>query len=335
MDEKLQKLCDEFVAGKNAFKKKYWSESSVQAAATSMIMVTHGKTFDPEKFDDAYKVLKKNFGVFSNFRDNMRVFSAANISLADNMDKKAIDVKEVYDCLTKKFSQFLHGQYLPMASFCIVENSESKDYESIAARCREVYDIISKNHPVLTSSSDIPLIALIALSGLSDEEINERTEKSYNLLKEKMRWNKEGVQQLSFIQTVLGGDTEAMCDKVIKIKECMKKNKTTFGYSYEAPILAILATVDMDPEEIAQNVSEVDAYLKKQKKMNFFYIDTQQRRMFASVLFAMTQISGDDAKMAAVAATTSTLTQIIIEELILLSIIISTSVTSSTASSTN
>lgn len=335
MNESTRKLCDDFVEGKNAFKSKYWYESSMYAAAASLVFVTHKKPFDIDKFIEAKRLVNSKFGIFSNFRSEMKVFTVANIAVDSNMESKADKVKEVYSSLKGSFSAFLHGEYLPLAAFSIADNAKNSDYDSIAIRSREIYKMLQKDHPLLTSSSDIPLMSLMALSGLSDEVISEKTNEAYAILKSKFPLNHEAVQQLSFILTLLGCNVEESSEKIIAIKAALKSRGIYFGFGYETPVLGLLAALKQSPEEIADNVAELDDYIKHQRKMNFLYISRGERRMYAAALYALSLMGSDVEAYATVAAATSTITNVIIQEIIFLSILLAASAARSASSSSN
>ncbi|MFV0518529.1 MAG: DUF4003 family protein [Aminipila sp.] len=290
MRDTLKQLCESFINNRDAIKNAFGWESTYLYPVCAALFTDKGQQVDVNKMRWCEDILKKQVGLFSNFRGNSKLVMISMMAIEEDPQQKLKNSLEVYSLLNKYFYQ---SQYLPLVSMIITNMVKPQDYISIAERTRKIYDIMKKNHPFLTSSEDSVFATLLAISDLSDEHITEKTEKCYSILKPEF-FSSNAVQALSHVLALSTESAEEKCEKTILIFNKLRERGYKYGTNYELSTLGVLAMLPEESDDIIMDLIDVDGFLSNQKGYGMFGIDKKQRLMHAGMLVASDYIGNSN-----------------------------------------
>ena len=183
-----------------------------------------GQEADIEKMKEARNILKKKAGVFSAFRDATELVLLARMAMAPDMEQYIDDLIDVFNVLMK--GKVFEDSYMVLTAMIIVDRGRKADAEEIKTTTDEIMKRMSKLHPILTSSEDLALAALLAMSGRTVDDVIFDMEECYKYTKKELKLKAESnsIQALSQILAITGGDIKAKCDKVAELFEAFKEN---------------------------------------------------------------------------------------------------------------
>jgi len=266
MRESLQGLCKNFINNRDTVKSAFGWESNYLYPVCAAVFTDKRQTADAERMKYCKDILKKQTGLFSNFRGNSKLAMISMLAVDSNPERKMEQSLRVYDALKE---YFFSSQYLPVASMAIANLVEESRYDEIAARTRKIYNLMKKEHPFLTSGEDSVFAALLAVSDLTEEQVVQETENCYDLLKGEF-FSGNAVQSLSHVLALGDGTPEEKCRKTMEMYRKLKEKGYKYGTGYELATLGILALLPEETELIMRDVMEVDDYLSKEKGYGIF-----------------------------------------------------------------
>lgn len=270
------------------------------------VYTMRGKTADANSVKKTKKMLEERVGAFNNFRSTARDVLIAMLDMAEDPASLLDKALQLYDLLKRKFYT---SMYLPMAAVLLAEQADPTRYEEIVNRTREIYERMKREHPFLTSSEDCSMCALLAMSDKTDDELIERAERCYSDLKKNFPMCGNQIQSMAHVMAMSDGELEGKCERVLALIDALKMEGHKWSYSYELPVLGVLAEDPRSVQELAANIAENDRWLQTQKGFGFFSsVSRMQRLMYAALL---TQEQGAAASTTAV---NSALANIIAEQ---------------------
>lgn len=280
MRESLSVLCSNFIENRDVVKAAFTWDSVYLYPVCAAIIMDKRRKADIDQLHYCRDLLKSQTGVFSNFRSNAKLAMIAMLSVDDNPEEKMNKALRVYDSLKK---HFWSSQYLPVASMAIADMVEPNQYGMIAARTRHIYDLMKNEHPFLTSEEDSVFAVMLALSDLTDEQVVEKTERCYHLLKLEF-FSGNAVQSLSHVLALSDGRAEDKCSATIQLFRGLKAKGYRYGTDYELATLGVLAMLPAEQNTVMADIMEVDDFLSGQKGYGLFGFGRKQRIMHAGMI---------------------------------------------------
>lgn len=280
MRDSLIKLCKNFIDNRDAIKSSFGWESVYIYPVCAAVFTDKRQSADIEKMKRCRDILKEQTGVFSNFRGTGKLVMISMMAVDANPEKKLKNSLQVYDALKERF---FSSQYLPVASMTIADMEEPERYNEIAARTRHIYNLMKQEHPFLTSGEDSVFASLLALSGLTDEQVIQETEQCYEILKSNF-FSGNAVQSLSHVLALGEGRPEEKCQRTMALYQGLKEKGYKYGTGYELATLGVLALLPAEQPQICQDIMEVDDYLSGQKGYGVLGVGKKQRLMHAAML---------------------------------------------------
>lgn len=290
MRESLYQLCENFIENRNAIKSCFGWENQYLYPVCAAIFTDKRQSVDAARMKRCRDILKDRTGIFSNFRGNSRLAMISMLAVEPNPEEKLDQALMVYNILKE---YFFSSQYLPVAAMTIANLTETGQYDRIAARTRKIYDLMKKEHPFLTSSEDSVFAAMLALSGLTEEQVVQETEKCYELLKAEF-FSGNALQSLSHVLALGDGTAQEKCSRTIELYRELKKRGYKYGTSYELATLGILALLPEEFEQVMQDMMETDDYLSEKKGYGIFGVGKKQRLMHAAMLVTSDHMGEND-----------------------------------------
>jgi hypothetical protein len=281
MNETLVKRCELFVENYQKMRDGFKWETNLLLPLISMIYTGENSEIDTEYIKHCKTVIRQNAGVFSSFRSTTHLVAAAMISLEENPEEFFTKVQAAYRAL--KDEKFHGSDYLVIAALSIAKESEPYRYGDIAVRAREFYDLMKRDHPFLTSSSDYTYAVMLALSGLDAHKVMQEAENCYRFLKIDFH-SSDAVQSLAHVLSIGEEPAGDKCARVISIYDELRQRKNKFNVHTGLAALGVIALINGDVRKVAEDIIEVSEYLKTRKGFGIFSISKDQRLMLSSGL---------------------------------------------------
>lgn len=292
MNSEFTKKLELLAANKKAIDKGFYFEMGISQVVAGLLFASAGKEADIERMKEARAILKKKAGVFSAFRDATELVVLARMATAPDMERYIDDLIDVFNVLMK--GKVFEDSYMVLTAMIIVDRGRKADAESIKNATNEIMRRMSKRHPILTSSEDLALAALLAMSGRDIDAVMNDMEECYVYTKKelKLRAEANSIQALSQILALTEGDMKAKCDKVAELFAAFKEHGSKFGTYLEFPALGTLLDVQVPTEVLVPEIIEAADFLKKNKGFGGLSMDKKTRLMFAALLASEVYTSG-------------------------------------------
>ncbi len=292
MTEVLRSKCELFERNHSAISKKFMFEKDLMNIAAGLIFTGAGKEADIDKLKECRSLLNKHTGFFSEYRDTVKLALLSEMALADDPEQYIDDVKSVYKKLHK--GHFKDNSYMVLAAMLLCDLGRQNDTDAVIEKHNELLQRMNKLHPILTDSSDISYVILLALSDRTVDSIIEDMTVCLDYLKKdlKIKIGSDSIQGLSEILALTGGDIRRKCDSVMQIYNTLKENKAEIGNGSAFSTLAMLIGIEKTPEVIVSEIQEADEFLKSCKLFEEKSENKKQRLMFAELLVASSYGTG-------------------------------------------
>lgn len=280
MKEELQKICTDFIGYRDMAKRAFTWDSAYMPPICAGILLDNKQYQSVESLKGYRQMIKDRTGVFSNFRGTGIAPMACMLAVSDNPEKRMSEALKVYDCLKE---HFWSSQYLPLVSMIVAQLAEEDRYKEIARKTKEMYDLMKKEHPFLTSGEDGPFAAMLVFAERSAQSMIAEVEKCYQLLKNTF-FSSNAVQSLSHVLAFGEGSAESKCRRLVELYEKLKERGYKYGTTYELATLGALSILPCEMSEIVEDIIAVTDFLATQKGYGFFGTTKKQRMMHAAML---------------------------------------------------
>ena len=297
MNERTLARCKNLIKNKETMKSAFAWEDGLTHLACAGIFINKEQTANEEMLLQCKDILKRNTGIFSNFKSTAKPMIVAMLAANENPQLLMERGLKVYDLLKE---EFMSSVYLPIAAIIIAQYADEARYAELAQRTRRIYKQMRADHPFLTSGEDSTFCALMALLDKPDEVLLGDAEECYKILKNNF-FSSNAVQSLSHVLAMCDGEPENKCQKTMELFQKLKEAGHKYGTSYELPTLGVLAMADGNQDEIAAEMAEIDQWLSEQKGFGFFSsISAKQRLMYAGMIAQQDYINDKMMQSAAV-----------------------------------
>ena len=317
MKESIKNKVDLLVSNKEKIEKEFKWGYSLMNIAAALVFTGANKEVDIDRLKECKTVLKKNTGTFSSFQSDSEAVIVSKMALADNPEQYINDVKAIYDILNKKHT--FDNPYLIQGAICIYEAGRINEAEAIAEKYRELYKMMEKKHPILTSSDDIVYVVLLAMTDKDVDTIFNEIEDCYTYLKKdvKLKVGNNELQGLGEILALTSGNIREKSDKVVNLYNTILGHGVKWGKEHnEFGSLGTLIDINVDNDTLIDEIVEVSDYLKNSKGFSGWTLDNKQRLMFSAMLVGDSY--SENGSIMGSSAVNSTVAMVIAEEVALM-----------------
>ncbi len=281
MNERTLARCKNLIKNKETMKSAFAWEDGLTHLACAGIFINKEQTANEEMLLQCKDILKRNTGIFSNFKSTAKPMIVAMLAANENPQLLMERGLKVHDLLKE---EFMSSVYLPIAAMIIAQYADEARYAELAQRTRRIYKQMRADHPFLTSGEDSTFCALMALLDKPDEVLLGDAEECYKTLKSNF-FSSNAVQSLSHVLAMCDGEPRIKCQRTMELFQKLKEAGHKYGTSYELPTLGVLAMADGNQDEIVAEMAEIDQWLSEQKGFGFFSsISAKQRLMYAGMI---------------------------------------------------
>lgn len=331
MRDSLSILCEKFIENRDTMKSAFRWENDYIYPVCAAVFIDKRKTVSVEQMKRCGDMLKSQTGIFSNFRGNGKLAVITMLAASDDPEDKLEKSLRVYDILKQ---HFWSSEYLPMASMIIADMVDPEHYEEVAARAKHIYNLMKQAHRFLTSSEDSVFAVLLALSGLSDEQIVVETERCYELLKPEF-FSGNAVQSLSHVLALGDGSAESKCSKTMELFNRLRARRYNYGTGDELATLGVLALLPVDLSVIVEDLIEVDTFLAGQKGYGLLGIGRKQRLMHAGLIVTSDHVGQSDNLVMGSAAIGGTISLIAAQQAAICAAVVACNMAAASANASN
>lgn len=289
MTPELLSLCQRFIENRNVIKAAFPMESSYMYPVCATVFANKGILADADSLKKYHLLLKESVGVFSNFRGVSRPVTVSMLAADDEPEARLESALEAYKSLKK---HFMSGYYLPLAAMILSGEASADQFDCIAARTREIYELMRKEHPFLTSEEDIVYALLFAFSGNRAADSITEMERIYKISKVKFH-SANAVQALSHVLALCDGKADEKCERTAALFDALKDNKLRYGTNYELATLGVLAMLPVSKDEIVKDMLEVNEFLSSQKGYGAFLGFSKSIRLMHAAMIVSAYRLGD------------------------------------------
>ncbi len=286
MREELQAVCTEFIKDRELAKEAFAWESSYLYPICAGILADKRQDISAVELQQYKRKIKDKTGIFSDFRGSIMAPMACMLAVSEDADKLLEDALAVHELLKK---HFWSSSYLPLVSTIVARLADPSQYAHMVEKTSEIYQLMKKEHPFLTSGEDGPFAAMLAFAERSPQGMIAEVEKCYGLLKDKF-FSGNAVQSLSHVLALGEGSAESKCSRLETLFNALKARGYKYGTDYELSTLGALSILDVDLECIVEELIQVTDYLETQKGYGLLGATKRQRMMHAAMLVSSTHM---------------------------------------------
>jgi len=325
MRQELQTICETFIKDRDVAKEAFVWDSSYMPPICAGILADKKQSVSGEMLKSYKQMIKDKTGVFSNFRGMGISSMACMLAVCDQPEKLFSHAIKIHEDLK---DHFWSSSYLPLVSMIVASLAEENEFSSIVQKTKNIYDLMKKAHPFLTSGEDGPFAALLAFAESSPEGITTEVEKCYLLLKDKFG-SGNALQSLSHVLALGEGSAESKCRKLEQLFDALKEKGYKYGTGYELPTLGALSIMPMSVSGVAEDLIGVADYLATQKGYGVFGATKKQRLMHGAMLVCKAYANADNNTVMTTTALNSTLAMIAAQQAAMCAAIAATAAASS------
>ena len=319
MKTTINQITQDFIENRDIIRKAVKLESSYIYPVAANVFCAAGVKADADKLAECKKIIRKNAGFASYLKGIVMTPFAAKLCVSADPEAQFEKVKAMYGILKNHFKR---SEYLALLATLLAEKTTIEEAERIAARGRALYDMMKKEHPILTSSEDNVMAGFMAFSEKSDRQLIDDAEKCYDLLRKKFS-DKNAVQTVSHILAMTDGAAEGKVDRLFRMFDMFAAAGRKYGKHYELSTLAAISVIEADEKELVDTAVAIDGLLNGQKGYGALSLDKKTRLMHAAMLTADLYEDADNTQ-AAVSA--SALAVIAAQEAAMMAAIVAASV---------
>ncbi len=304
MDTVLRNTCEKFIANQNLLRESFKREGIAMHLMGAAAMTGSGGELTLENLKKCEDFLDTKAGVFSSIRGILKMPMIVNMALSGKAEDYYETVQRAYGDIKENRGTKDERFFLAAMIIASAVNSDEEITADVET-AGKIFELTDASGRFFADMSCFVTASSIAAGG--DVDIDAYAER-FALCKEELRLS-SGIgkvpEDLCMLIAARDGDINEMCGRVLEIADALGDKKISLGTGDAASMLAVLATLDMSPDEIAKRVSEASAFLKEQKGFGFMGVGKEMRYLYASMLVCMSYQAGPGADDAAAKATTN------------------------------
>ena len=309
MNERVHRNCDITAANSLAASKAFtWDSGYAHVAFAASYP---DRVIEVERLKAAKKLISRDNSVFSALsQDAVRTAVAAQILRSPDPEASMQRIKETYKILK---TRFMSGEYTAVAA--VIVSDSGKDPRIVADKMRKIYDLMNSKHFFLTSYDDLAVVALMASSDKTPEQIVGESEAIYANIRGDF-FSKGDAYAISNLLALYDEPAPMKAQAAVRIREELKAAGIRFGSYGTAAVIAPLAILSLsnDNRMLVREIVEAERYLSGKKILGgIMGVGKNVRSMFA--VSAVIGAFSDDTTVASVGATTAAISAVIAEEI--------------------
>lgn len=331
MRDEIKRTCDLLFANREVVHDTSRWNDALMITAAALSYTGAGRQADGYRINECKKLIKENTGLLSSLRSTAEPIVVSKMSMAADPQQYIRDLVQVYDKISK--AKFSEGAYIAQAALAVCDAGRAREIDELVLRFKQLFKLMSQDHPFLTSSEDIVFAMLLVMTDKPVDRIADEMEQCYSYLKEQLkhRVGANELQGISEVLVLLDADTKTKCDRVIRLYDTFAKHGFKYGAQFgEFASLGVFADMDGDYDALVDEIMELEAYLKGNKGFGGLNMDKKQRMLFATVMVKNAYATCD--ALALNAAINTSVAVIVAEEIAIMTCVYMSIITSNSSS---
>ena len=290
MKLELERLCGEYIANRDAVSSAFrWDKDALHTVCAN-IFCACGRQADTGRLKECRRVIREHTGLFSAFRGRkVRSILAAMLSLGEKPEERMALANDYYRMLKRRFRG---SEYLVLSSILLADLADKTLTEETVSRGKEIYRRMNQKHRILTDKADSVFAMLMAFAGKTADELVDETEACYTALKKK--FTSGASQTAAQVFSMAGGTADEKAQRVTELYDALAEAGIKYGRSGELAPLAALSLSDAPVPVLAEEIKEVDGFLKTRKGFEGSKESEQAQRAMYAVMIVSDQYAGTD-----------------------------------------
>lgn len=277
MHAQLQTLCDQFILNRDAVRASEKMADQMMTAVCAYLFTAKGIPADAAGIAACKNLVKSRLKWHSTLRGNVMLLLSCILSMEEDPARALTRVEETYTAFRAHFTAYDH---LALAAI-LLRNEQNPD--SLAARARELYQGMRRQHPFLTGQEDAFYCLLLCRTNRDENALMAAAEAAYAHLTERFA-KADWTQTVSHMVALQDEKPECACQKLFDLFDAITLAGGKFGRSWELPALCALALAAPDARICAHQVMDADRFLSTQKGYGFFGFGKKDRLMHAAMI---------------------------------------------------
>lgn len=281
MKRGLKNKVDLFLQNKKKIKATFKFEDETSCLLDSFLYTDIDKVVDENKLMESYNIIRKRTSLFSDYRF-LSLIIAGKMALRKKPEDYFNEVDNTYNKIKRKVS--FSSIYSILTSMILCDYTTDNNITKYVNREKKIFDLLNKNHPILTSEDDAPYAMLLALSDKKEEKLVKESEEIYQILTKNIKHSKDACQAMANILVLYDKSVEEKTNKMIEIYKLLKESKKNIEDKFILTVLSTLIFVDKTPKEIVKDILDVDTYIGTKEGTGLWLYGKLTRLMFSILL---------------------------------------------------
>ena len=327
MNDNIRTICENYITNRDAVKKAFSLESEHMYAASACTLTAAGVTADADGLKACKKALKKGTSVISNLRGMIEQSAAVRLYISGEPEEYLRKTLACYDIIKKELGR---SEYTSLLALFMADMTDESGAEQAAVKAKDIYKLMSKDHPFLTDSEDKVMAGFMALTDKDSKTLCDEAENCYKLLKKRFS-SSNTLQTCSHVLAMADGTAEEKVARVARLYDMLKESGRKYGKNTELTALTALSLSDADEKALVDTICEIDDFLAEQKGYGMLGFTKQSRLMHAAMLTSAAY--QHDTALSDAASTATTVAMIAAVEMAMIAVVICTTTTTAAAAS--
>ncbi len=257
VESKISQYLHLYEQMKTAYK---WKIGDPAMRMIPMFYLLKEHPFDSQRYEGFLQGIRKESGMFSNFRGTNQYLIAA---MMDTEGYTAASVSQLMELEKQLKHARIKGPYMPMVAVSLLSEPSLK---TRLIKAQDLYQLMKREHKFLTGSDDMPMAVLLAKDQRQPDQLIEQMEAYYDRLAKKRYHKGNMLQMMTHILTVLQPEDL----KISLLERCevfldeMKRQKIKWN-DYFYPQIPLLVLNEQPVEEVVRYLGEYTKQLSVTK----------------------------------------------------------------------
>ncbi|MCC2865178.1 DUF4003 family protein [Eubacteriales bacterium DFI.9.88] len=297
MRTELKTSIDQFAEYSKIYKSVTKWDSTMMDKLCALQCVCSGRQADTERYKACRTYIKENAGFLSTIKGEMLPVVAWQMAAEEEPEAFFANMQECYHTLRE--AGFSACNHLVAAALHMARTTD--DFPAAAAKMKMLYRAMKQIHPFATGQDDYVTAAMLAASGISVPEFQQRISRIEELLR---NWIARGNQLQSIANIILlfNVDDISLCERAINIHQAFREKGYNFKSHDMTALLALLSVSRQPADLLADEIVEASDYLKTKKGFGSLSMEKCQRAMMAAGIYITNELGdGEESRISGTA----------------------------------
>ena len=271
MEKEIKELCDVTIEKYRELREDFRYDGDYINHFAAVLYANNKNEIPVDKIKKIRTYIKENTSRMSCFRGDILYMISFLIGMEDNVRIFIEALLETYNELVE--AGFKESQYLVLSSYALVKHSDGTNSSTYISRMMDIFKAMKKKYKNIINDEDYLECALLSISGVDENIINNYMDNILNSLMELDNFSKNSLQGLT-LALLLNNNPSSL----IRVQQLLLEfNEKDIKVSHQfLPLLAISAG-NYVIEEYSEKLQEINKYLCSEEYEFEYYMDSSFR----------------------------------------------------------